>query len=166
MVTRLRHATVLIPILLLSACGERGESAADEMQRLQVEALAEAQRAEALRVKHESLVREYSRSAGRQIMDAIGGGQDLIVQTGEWYFDAPAKQLEIPMDVSFNGMVFRSNNYRVSGVLTVNENGSDPQFARLDANENYQNMESTLTALAVTAAGVMILADMGQDTIR
>jgi len=154
-VNRMKHSTfplLLILILIFgTACGGNSD-------------LREAQRIEAIRVQQESLVRNYSRSAGQQIMEVIGGGQDLIVQPRKWYFDAPANEFEIPMDVSFNGAVFRSNNYQVSGVLTVQQNGSNPRFARLQANENYQGMESTLTALAITAAGVMVLADMSEDS--
>jgi hypothetical protein len=142
---------------------QRLEAATIEAGRLEAERL---RRAEEERSRREGLARNYSRSAGRQIMDAIGGGQDLIVRHGQWTFDATTRELEIPMEVSFNGLFVRSNNYRVAGVLTVSEDGTSPQFARSGANQTYLDMEGTVTALQLTAAGAMVLNELAQDTGR
>jgi glycogen debranching enzyme len=184
-------ASLLLAVLILSSCNDRSRELEEEANRLaaerarleQIQAIQRAaeqarqeqlaalqREAEKARLQQEAIerrvsnVRNYSRAAATQLMNAIGGGQDLIVQQGQWYYDTTTDELEIPMAVSFNGLVFRSNNYQLNGVLTVKEDGSNPRFARRQANENYQNAESTITALVVTAAGIVILSDMSQES--
>lgn len=173
---RLFHTLVLLVLFSVSACGDNGQAKKIEANRLEamrVEvARLDAMREEAERVrleqeartKRESQARNYARAAGRQIMDTIGGGQDLIVNHRLKYFDATTRTLEIAMEVSFNGAVFRSNNYQVSGVLTVGEDGRNPKFARMAANQNYMDTENTMTALGVTVAGVLILNEMSKQS--
>lgn len=177
-------ALAAVAALGLSVACSDNRSLELELQQRQLAALEEAQRLEAARLeaarleaerlrremeergRREVLARDYSRNAGRQIMDAIGGGQDLIVRHGEWAFDAATSEFEIPMEVSFNGLFVRSNNYRVAGLLTVSEDGTNPRFARSGANQTYLDMESTVTALQLTAAGAMVLNELAQDTGR
>lgn len=167
---------ILLVLLSLSACGDnsqRGKLEAEQLQAMRVEAARleairmEAERArleQEARIERERQARNYARTAGRQIMKAIGGGQDLIVNHKLRYFDESTRTLEIGMDVSFNGAIFRSNHYQVSGVLTVGQNGSKPKFARRAANQNYLDAESTMTALGVTIAGVLILNEMSNES--
>ena len=183
---RFRRFTTVPAFLLLvssTACSDdhrlelelqqRQLAALEEAQRLETARL-ETARLEAERVRREEeernrragLARAYSRSAGRQIMDAIGGGQDLIVRHGQWTFEAASREFEIPMDLSFNGLFVRTNNYRVAGVLSVAEDGTNARFARSEANQSYLEMESTITALQLTAAGVMVLNEMTQERER
>ena len=172
----LLNAVLLLALAGVSACDntseqDRMEAIRQEAQR--IEAIRqEAQRmaAEQARLEREAQVqrerraREYARKAGKQIMDAIGGGQDLIVSHQLRYHDPDTSILEIAMDVSFNGALFRSNNYQVTGVLTVGEDGTSPRFARRDANQNYKDAEATMTALGVTVAGVLVLNEMGKES--
>lgn len=165
------RALCLIAGLVLT-CAGCGPSEEARRQQARLEALkeAEAERLEAarqqaarvqrereVRERRDRLVKQYARLAGGQIMKAIGGGQDLIVTAGTWTFDEGMAEFEIPMDVSFNGALFRSNNYRVRGLLTVREDGGHPRFARLEANQNYRDVEDTLTVLGV---GMVILNDL------
>jgi hypothetical protein len=182
-ITRLVVSAALV-LWLASGCADSRQAEELELQRRELASLQEAQRVEAARIeaariaaervqreeqarlRRQMLASDFSRSAGRQIMDAIGGGQDLIVRHGEFNYDAARGELEIPMDVSFNGLFIRRNNYRVNGVLTVGEDGGNPRFARLEANQNYLDMEETITALAFTAAGVMVLSEMSDTAKR
>jgi hypothetical protein len=176
---RFAYLALLLGWSFSSGCG--GTSSEErELQRLQVEAVKETQRLEAARheairletervraeeearVRHESLAKAYSRSAGAQIMEAIGGGQDLIVSHGGWIFDANTREFEVPMNVSFNGIIVRGNNYRVSGLLTVEETGVNPRFARMEANQRYLDTETSLRSLGILAAGIIILNDMSE----
>lgn len=121
------------------------DPAVEQAQRLEQERAAAAR----LQEERESLARRYSRQAGQRIMDAIGGGQDLIVQHGQWTFDSATDELEIPMDVSFNGAFVRANNYRVQGLLTIRPDGTNARFARASANKNYLDIESTRDFLII-----------------
>lgn len=170
---------ILVALLFGSACtdGGRAEELARQEAMLiaqqqeadrQAAILAEMERArleqEALE-RRQSLSRKYSKDAGRQIMDEFGGGQDLIVRTGQWSFDDATMELEIPMDVSFNGWMWRSNNYRVSGLLTIREDGSKARFARAEANKRYLDKEKMFTRIMIAAgvAGtVYILSEMAE----
>ncbi len=163
---RLSFATALMVLLFGSACRDRS---AQEMQIRQLqESLDRAERVrleEEARTRRDGLTRRYARAAGEEIMDKIGGGRDLIVTIpGQWYFDATTTELTIPMSVSFNGSFARSNNYRVSGELTVREDGSHPTFARADANENYLGAERRMIALGIMVGGALVLSEMSDDS--
>ena len=54
--------------------------------------------------------------------------------------------------VSFNGAVFRADNYQVAGRITVSGDGSNARFARTIANEKYKEWEGTISAVKITAA--------------
>lgn len=160
------NAIVLLALAGASACNSSSEQDRMEAIRLEAQRLAaeQAQLEREAQVQRESRARNYARKAGKQIMDAIGGGQDLIVNHQLKYYDPDTSTLEIAMDVSFNGALFRSNNYQVAGVLTVGNDGSSPRFARRAANQNYTDAEATMTALGVTVAGVLILNEMGKES--
>jgi multidrug efflux pump subunit AcrA (membrane-fusion protein) len=147
---------------------ERAEAEREaERQRLEAERRRqeeERRRAEAERARLDSLAGRYAAQAGRQVMNAIGGGQDLVTRYGDWRFDPAQRLFTIPMTVSFNGSINRSNQYRVSGVLTVAENGSNPRFAREQANQNYRDMEGLVFTIGLTAAGLYILNDLAQES--
>lgn len=172
---RLILTSVLLVLCTLTACGD---NEAEEMEARRLEAArVEIAQLDAIRMqaeqarleqeasaKREGQARKYARRAGNQIMEAIGGGQDLIINHRLNYFDPTARTLEIAMEVSFNGSIVRSNNYQLSGVLTVDEDGRNPKFARRAANENYTDMENTRTGLVIFAVvGVLMLADMDGD---
>lgn len=136
-----------------------------EQSRLEMErqAAEEARRREAERrevERLEGLAVRFARAAANQLMDAIGGGQDLIVRTGEWTFDRSTSRLDIPIEVSFNGAFFRSNQYSIAGVLSVNDDGREPLFARAAANQMYRDAEIRIGTLLFTAAGIAALNDM------
>lgn len=173
----LLNAVLLLALAGVSACDntseqERREAIRQEAQRIAAEQARQEREARIERerqereaqIQRERHARDYARKAGKQIMDAIGGGQDLIVNHQLRYYDPDTNILEIAMDVSFNGSFFRSNNYQVTGMLTVGEDGSKPRFARRDANQNYKDAEATMTALGVTVAGVLVLNEMSKES--
>ena len=149
----------------------RAQQAAARMQAEQAAAIRrEEERIRAEKdaaVRRQENTRKYARRAGQQIMNAIGGGQDLIVNHQLRYYDATAKTLEIAMEVSFNGAVFRSNQYKVNGVLTIGENGRNPRFARQAANQKYMDQENTMIFLGgalVLAGGAYVLSEMEDES--
>lgn len=157
----------------VEAMREQAIRAQQEAQRLQAERMEEMRKeAEKARLEQEAAVRrqekarDYARRVGQEIMNAIGSGQDLIVNHNLRYYDATAKTLEIAMEVSFNGAFFRSNHYQVSGVLTVNENGHNPRFARQAANQKYLDQEKVMIGLGVIviAGGAYALSQMGDES--
>jgi len=157
----------------LEAMRQEAVQAQQEAARLQAERLDEMRKeAEKARLEQEAAVkrqenaRKYARRAGEKIMSAIGGGRDLIVNHQLRYFDKTAKTLEIAMEVSFNGAIWRSNNYQVSGVLTVNENGRNPKFARQIANPNYMDQEKIMIAagVLVIVGGAYVLSEMNEGS--
>ena len=156
----------LLCLLFVTACGSSDQEAKVEAERLEAQRIAieRARQEREAQAQRQRLARTFARKAGRQIMNAIGGGRDLIVDHQLKYFDPSTGTLEIAMDVSFNGSVIRSNNYRVTGVLTVREDGREPEFARRSANKMYTDAEKRATALGVTLAGAMILADMNKES--
>jgi uncharacterized membrane protein len=162
------NAIVLLTLSCISGCNDAGQQERIEAAKLEAQRIAaeQARLEREAQIRRERQARTYARKAGRQIMDAIGGGQDLIVNHQLAYFDPSTGTLEITMEVSFNGAIIRSNNYQVTGVLTVGEDGSSPSFARRAANQNYLETEATMTALGVTMAGVLILNEMSKESTR
>lgn len=96
-----------------------------------------------------SFVKKVSRAVGRKIMESIGGGQDLVVSVKAMDYDSINGQYEIDILVSFNGKVFRSDNYRVAGRITVNHDGTGARFAKTASNANFKEWEGFLTFLAI-----------------
>ncbi len=124
-----------------------------EEQRLREE---EQRRAQELHAAHDRFTREAARRMGRRLMDGFGGGQDLVTDVRNWRYDPSARAFEVDMTTSFNGQFVRSNNYWVTGRLTINEDGSNARFARTSANERFRSFESNLTTLGIIG-GVVVL---------
>ena len=85
-------------------------------------------------------------------MKSIGGGQDLVVTVRSYDFDSVLGTCEIDVLVSFNGQVFRADNYRVAGRITVNLDGTNARFARTAANKNYLEWEGFVQLMVVAEA--------------
>jgi muramoyltetrapeptide carboxypeptidase LdcA involved in peptidoglycan recycling len=92
-------ALVAMGLLAVVSCSDSRRAEELELQRRQVEIMERAQaleeerlraeqerqRAEQERQRREQLVSVYGSAAGRQVMEAIGGGRDLIVRYVERY---------------------------------------------------------------------------------
>jgi len=109
---------------------------------------------------HDEVAPIYARRAGDQIMNKVGGGQDMRVQVDSWRFNAYANRLVIEMTLSFNGFFNRNNYYQVSGTLTVDDQGRGPEFSRTHANEKFQKLERNLAILEGTA---IILDELNRE---
>lgn len=95
-----------------------------------------------------SFIRKASRAVGNSIMESIGGGQDLVVSVKGVDYDSIMGQYDIDIVVSFNGVIFRSDNYLVAGRITVNEDGTNAKFAKTLCNNNFKEWEGILAGLA------------------
>lgn len=91
-------------------------------------------------------INRVSEQEAKKIMEAIGGGQDLVWDVVKVDYDELLDQYKIDIVVSFNGLAERYENYRVSGRITVNASDVIPQpkFARTNASDNYLEWESTI----------------------
>ena len=94
-----------------------------------------------------SFAKQVARVVGKQIMESVGGGQDLVVKVQAVDYDSILGEFEIDIVVSFNGVIFRSDNYQAAGRITVREDGTNPRFARTAINENFREWASTLDGL-------------------
>ena len=101
-----------------------------------------------------SFAKRVAKASSNEIMRQAGGGQDLVVNVTGYEHDEETAQFEIDMQASFNGSVFRSNNYQVTGRITVDDDGNNAKFARTGANENYQNLLKNVEGLEF-AAGIL-----------
>ena len=99
-----------------------------------------------------SFAKSIANATGRSIMEEIGGGQDLVVNVTRVDYDRSIDEYEVDISVSFNGAVFRADNYQVAGRITVSGDGSNARFARTLANEKYKEWEGTIRAVKITAA--------------
>ena len=88
--------------------------------------------------------------------------RNLIVDVTGFRYVEHAEELDIEMQVSFNGAIFRGNSYSVSGRLVVGDNGSNPRFSRRYANNNFQKLERNLKLAAGAAATVIVLDEMNK----
>ena len=152
--------------LFTLGCGGGGTAPSTASSTYDREAELERERmrqAAALAAKRESQARSYAQQAGRQIMDGVGGGRDLVVDQTDWKFDSYAQEHIIKVDVDFNGAFLRNNHYSVSGVLTVAEDGSNPRFSRTYSNENFQKLESRLKWAAGAAAAAIVLNELSKS---
>jgi TPR repeat protein len=111
----------------------------------------------------ESLARNFARQTGEQVMAAIGGGRDLRVKVNSWQFDKFTKQFDIELDIYFNGKLNRENNYHLSGVLTIDDKGKSPKFARSYANDKFKSLEQDITILKILGGTVLILHEMNKQ---
>jgi hypothetical protein len=140
-----------------------------ETESRAVEERRRAERDEATRRQRElaeerkSLARRYANEAGSQVMDGVGGGQDLVVTVTSWEFDNSAGEFIINMAIAFNGAIFRSNSYSVDGILTLKEDGRSPRFSRTYANDKFRKLESRLKWAAGAAAAVIVLNEMSKQ---
>ena len=93
-------------------------------------------------------------------MLAAGDGQDLWTEVKDWSYSRANGRFEIKFDVFWNGVVFRNNNYQVSGILQVNKDGTNPKFIRRGANYNFKKLESNMMWLGGMTAGVLMLNEL------
>lgn len=138
---------------------------ADAEKALIADAIAERERQRKMNeeaARHEMQARAYAKQAAEQIMQQIGGGQDLICDVISWKHNTIDNTLEVECEVRFNGSLKRSNSYAVDGRLTINADGSEPRFSRTYANQRYLDRENQLTLIAGAAAAVIALDNMTQ----
>lgn len=109
------------------------------------------------RERLDSLAHRYAKSAGRQIVTSLGGGQDIHTRVHSWTHNRVEGKLEIDMQVNFNGALWRTNDYWVRGVLTVDDNGRNPSFARRSANQRLRDLENMYTWLGIGVISLMAL---------
>ena len=102
--------------------------------------------------ERKAFTKTVSRAVGNSLMKSIGGGQDLVVTVRSYDFDSVLGTCEIDVLVSFNGQVFRADNYRVAGRITVNLDGTNARFARTAANKNYLEWEGFVQLMVVAEA--------------
>lgn len=107
-------------------------------------------------------VKSFARSAGRQIMSKVGDGRDFRVKVTGWEYNPADGKYEISMETYFNGLIYRSNNYEVDGVLIVNENGRSPKFTRSWANAKFKKLESRIRFWGGVAAGTYVLSELSK----
>ena len=87
------------------------------------------------------LAKKYGENVGRQVMDKMGGGQDLNVRIKNWNYDNYANRLEVKIEIFWNGSLWRSNNYNIDGILKVDKSGHNPSFIRTYANQNVKDID-------------------------
>lgn len=100
----------------------------------------EIRRIEETRLR-EKRMNDLARGMGEQLMEAIGGGQGLVVRVETWDYFPDTDEYRIKLDVRFNGKFDRSNQYQIKGTLRVSFSGKNPRFSREYANPNYRSME-------------------------
>lgn len=104
------------------------------------------------------LAKEYGKNAGKEIMEAVGGGQDLRVIIKDWNYEEYASRYEIAIEVYFHGAMVRANEYHVNGELTIDRDGSNGSFARTFANARFQDVENMLNWVGV----VVVLGELSE----
>lgn len=116
---------------------------------------------ETLRINSQrySLASKFAEQAGSQLMNAVGGGRDLITQVSGWDFDENRTRFRIKLNAQFHGAFVRANFYSITGVLIVNEDGSNPEFSRTYANDRFQKLESRLAWVGT----VIVLSELASN---
>lgn len=106
--------------------------------------------------KYESQARMYGQDAGQQIMDRVGGGQNLLTSPGgTWKYERHTSKYTIPVYITFQGAIDSTNRYTVEGILTVDADGRNPRFNRTSANQKFRNLENLIRF----AEGTIIVLD-------
>jgi hypothetical protein len=113
--------------------------------------------------EREADVERYAHNAAEQIMNSVGGGQDLRVNIISWKYNSALKQYKINCEIYFNGAIFRSHHYEVDGILTVNEDGSNAKFSRTWVNQRFAELENNLKILAGFGAVIYILNNLNNQ---
>ena len=102
----------------------------------------------------------YAQQAGNRLVDSFGGGQDIRVQLRSCRFNTYSKTFITEINVSWNGALFRSNNYSLFGELTMNANGGNARFAESWASQSVKD----LRFWGAVSEGLIALGALGHES--
>ena len=109
----------------------------------------------------------FAEQVAKKIVDKVGGGQDIRAEVTSCEFNSYSRKFKIGVNIYWNGIIFRSNHYELDGILTVNDDGSAPQFSRTWANQQFKDMESLKRWAAIGIGGIILLdalSESGNDS--
>jgi len=84
----------------------------------------------------------FAEQAAKELVDKFGGGQDIRVEVTSCNYNTYSKKFKIGVNIYWNGAIFRSHHYELDGILTVNEDGTQAEFARTWANQRLKDLET------------------------
>jgi hypothetical protein len=105
----------------------------------------------------------FAEQAAKKIVDKVGGGQDIRAEVTSCEFNSYSRKFKIGVNIYWNGILFRSNHYELDGILTVNDDGSNPQFSRTWANQQFKDMESLKRWAAIGIGGIILLEALSES---
>ncbi len=119
-----------------------------------IERLKEEERIKKEHEERQKIVQKMAAIAGDQIIvNAYQDGINKTTSVTEWSFtpsDETGKGIyTITVDLSWNGNVFASNYYKASGVISVNEDGTDFKWAPTYINETLAKYLDDISSAAI-----------------
>lgn len=105
------------------------------------------------------LAEHMANKAGKKIVNEYKGGQDIYVALTDCQFNSYMDTYKVAMNLSWNGAMFRMNQYQINGVLTMKSNGSDVKFLQVEANQNVKRLRFFKTL----ASGVQALGNLNTN---
>jgi hypothetical protein len=79
----------------------------------------------------------FARQAGQRLVSDLAaflGGRRTMVDVTAWHYDADERRYSIDMEIEWRGSFFDQRDFRIDGVLTVDENGREAVFAMMGGN--------------------------------
>ncbi|PJK06678.1 hypothetical protein CO610_10075 [Lysobacteraceae bacterium NML95-0200] len=100
-----------------------------------------------------------SENAGKQLIEKMGGGQDIRIRMLSCEFNAYNRKFRTEIEVYWNGAFIRSNTYNIDGVLTFGEDGRYPSFSQTYASQSVKDLKFW----AALVGGAIILATLSAE---
>ncbi|WP_020558267.1 hypothetical protein [Thiofilum flexile] len=86
------------------------------------------------------------------------GGQDIISNINSCNYNSYSREYQADLNITWNGMILRSNHYEINGRLNINTNGRY-EFSRSYANQKLKNYEIMKNIVIMTIISGSLLED-------
>ncbi|MDR1486085.1 MAG: hypothetical protein LBT09_14865 [Planctomycetaceae bacterium] len=124
----------------------------------------EKERLNSARLK--SLAKRYAKEAAKQLYDAVTlgfGGHDFRVEVTDYDFNQYTNEFEIKMEIHFNGLWHPDRHYECDGILTVEEDGTNPVFVTTYINQNWKNLKSKVNTIVFVVGTAIVLNELSKE---
>jgi hypothetical protein len=76
-----------------------------------------------------------------EIVTGVGGGKNPQYKIKNWEYDKQGKRYVIELEIRFNGAIINSREYEAHGILMVNKEDGNKDFAVTYMNDNFRQID-------------------------
>lgn len=109
----------------------------------------------------------FAEKAVGNLISKYGGGQDERFEISEYNINSYSGKYKLKIEIYWNGIIIRSNQYNIDGVLEFESDGSNAVFSQTYANQNVKDLKlwGTIAGgtilLGILASEVSSVSDNG-----